>query len=111
MTPQEVLAQISARGYHLAYRPGGLRITGSVPATDEVRSLIAGHREALMTLLEEEAKAWAAMEASLAAGRLTSFPEHLHYLVDPVLVQACMDDEARLAAGRRTAQPWKRKAA
>jgi hypothetical protein len=101
LSPQDVLSRVTAMGYRLCYRPGGLRITGNIPVSDEVRSLIAGNRESLIAFLAGEAKLWAAMEASLAAGRVTTFPEHLHRLVQPALVKACQEDEARLK-GRKS---------
>jgi len=105
VTAQEVLAQIQGQGYRLTLRPGGLRLTGIAQPTDEVRLLVAAHRAALMAFLEADAKAWSLHEASLEAGRLTPFPDHLHHLVDPVLVRACQVDESRRPqpAARRAA--------
>lgn len=93
MNPEEVLTQIRAMGFQLTHRSGGLRLDGGTKGRDEVRALIADHRQAMITLLEADALACAKHEASLAAGRLTAFPEHLHHLVDPVLVRACLADQ------------------
>lgn len=83
MTPREALVEVEGLGYRLALRPGGLRLVGRGEPSPEVLALIHEHRDGLLALLEEEARAWGAHEASLAAGRVTPFPAHLLDLVHP----------------------------
>ena len=83
MTPRGVLAEIEGSGFCLALRPGGLRLTGKAEPPPIVLALIREHRGALLAFLEAEARAQAAHDASLAAGRLTTFPAHLLDLVHP----------------------------
>lgn len=83
MTPQHVLVEVEGLGYRLALRPGGLRLTGESEPPPEVLGLIREHRDALLALLEDDARRWAAHEASLAAGRIVPFQAHLVPLVHP----------------------------
>lgn len=83
MTPREALAEVQGTGYRLALRPGGLRLTGEGEPPPGVLALIREHRDGLLSLLETEARADAAHEASLAAGRLVPFPAYLVPLVHP----------------------------
>ena len=83
MTPREVLAEVEGSGFRLALRPGGLRLTGMAEPPPIVQALIREHRGALLAFLEADARAQAAHDASLAAGRLTTFPAHLLGLVHP----------------------------
>lgn len=104
MTAEDVLTQVRARGYRLTLRPGGLRLTSSSQPTDDVRLLIADHRAPLMALLEAEDRAWSLHEASLAAGRVTTFPVHLMGLVHPslrVLLDAETSRTSRTVVDRR----------
>ena len=108
MTPREVLSEMKGLGYRLTLRPGGLRLEGGGQPVSEVVALLTGHREALIALLDADARAWALHKAGLAAGRLTPFPQHLHHLVSPVLVRVCLEDEARLTANSRIAEAPRR---
>lgn len=83
MTPREALAEVEGLGYRLGLRPGGLRLAGSGEPPPEVLALIQEHRDGLLSLLEAEARADAAHDASLAAGRLVPFPASLVPLVHP----------------------------
>lgn len=83
MTPREALAEVSGLGYRLSLRPGGLRLTGEGEPPPELLGLIQEQREGLLALLEEDARRWAAHEASMAAGRLVPFPAHAVPLVHP----------------------------
>lgn len=83
MTPREALAEVEGLGYRLGLRPGGLRLSGDAEPSPEVLELIQENRDGLLALLEAEARADAAHEASLAAGRLVPFPAHLVPLVHP----------------------------
>ncbi len=85
MTPREALAQVEGLGCRLSLRPGGLCLTGRGEPPPEVLALIREHRRGLVELLEEETRAWAAHEASLVAGRVTTFPPHLLDLIHPSL--------------------------
>jgi len=91
VTPLEVLGKVSDQGYHLALRPGGLRLTGCGEPLPDLLALIAAHRPGLLALLESETPARAAHEASLLAGRITTFPESLAHYLHPALVRACAD--------------------
>ena len=93
MTPREVLRHVEGLGYRLALRPGGLRLTGATEPPQDLLGLIAENRDALLVLLESDAAAWAAHEASIAAGRITVFPESLAHLVHPSINRACAEDE------------------
>ncbi|WP_005035533.1 hypothetical protein [Holophaga foetida] len=87
--PQELLAKIEGLGYCLTLRFGGLRRTGEgEEPMPEVLILIGEHREALKSILEAEAKAWAASEASVAAGRMTIFPCNLLHFVHPSILES-----------------------
>ena len=93
--PREALAEVEGLGYRLGLRPGGLRLTGEGEPPPEVLALICEHREGLLAILEAEARAWAAHEASLAAGRVTSFPAHLLGLLHPSLRRLVADTEPK----------------
>jgi len=83
VTPREALREAEGLGYRLALRPGGLRLTGEGEPSPEVLGLIREHRDALLTLLEDDARRWAAHESSIAAGRIVPFRPHLVPLVHP----------------------------
>lgn len=83
MTPGEARAEVEGLGFRLALRPGGLRLTGAGEPPPDVLALIHEHRNSLLALLEEDARLWAAHEASLAAGRVVPFPPHLLGYVHP----------------------------
>ena len=104
MTPPEVLSRAEGLGFHLSLRPGGLRLTGATEPPADLLALIAEHRDALLALLEEHAEARAAHDASLAADRVTTFPDYLAHLVDPALLRACRDAENRRQITLNTAQ-------
>lgn len=87
MTPREVLAEIEGLGLRLTLRPGGLRLTSGAQPPPELLAMIREHRGALMALLEAEVLVQAAHEASLAAGRMTTFPPHLLDLIHPSIRQ------------------------
>lgn len=88
MSPRELLAKIECSGCRLSLRLGGLNIQGKGEQTPpEVKALILEHREELIDYLEAEARAMAAHEASLAAGRVTSFPAYLRAFVHPSIRQ------------------------
>ena len=95
MTPRDVLGRAEGLGFHLSLRPGGLRLTGATEPPPDLLALIAEHRDALLALLEEHAEARAIHEASLAADRVTPFPDYLAHLVDPTLLRACVATESR----------------
>lgn len=77
MTPEAVLAHLRARGFHLGLRAGRLHLSrthsGSEPKPEDWE-LIHEHRAALIDYLEEFEAAYAAHQASLEAGRITSVP-------------------------------------
>ena len=100
MTPREVLGRAEGLGFHLSLRPGGLRLTGATEPPPDLLGLIAEHRPALLALLEADA----AHDASLAADRVTTFPDYLAHLVDPALLRACRDAENRRQITLNTAQ-------
>lgn len=107
MTPRDVLGRAEGLGFHLSLRPGGLRLTGATEPPPDLLGLIAEHRPALLALLallEEHAEARAAHDASLAADRVTTFPDYLAALVHPATLRACRADEAERDARRRAAQ-------
>jgi hypothetical protein len=83
VTAREALAEVEALGFHLALRPGGLRLKGKGEPPPELLGMIRDHRDGLLALLEEDARLWAAHEASLAAGRVVPFPAHLLGYVHP----------------------------
>jgi hypothetical protein len=86
MTPCEVLAEVGGLGYRLSLRPGGLHISGKGTMTPPaVKALILEHRGELIEYMEAEARTWAAHEASLAAGRITTFPARLKCYLHPSL--------------------------
>lgn len=103
MTPREALAEVEGSGFRLALRPGGLRLTGPDEPPPEVLTLIREHRDGLLSLLEAEARADAAHEASLAAGRLVPFPAHLVPLVHPSIrhLVAVQDPPQKVRNGHR----------
>ena len=104
MTPREVLGHAEGLGFRLSLRPGGLRLTGAGEPAPELLGLIAEHRPALLALLEDDAEACAAHDASLAAVRVTTFPGYLAALVHPATLRACRADEAERDARHRAAQ-------
>ena len=104
MTPRELLGHAGGMGFHLSLRPGGLRLTGATEPPPDLLGLIAEHRPALLALLEADAEAWVAHDASLAADRVTTFPDYLAHLVDPALLRACRDAENRRQITLNTAQ-------
>jgi hypothetical protein len=84
MSPREMLAKIEGSGCRLSLRPGGLNIKGKGEQTPpELKTLILEHREELIEFLESEARAVEAHEASLAAGRVTTFDPRLRDYVHP----------------------------
>lgn len=83
MTPREARAEVEGRGFRLALRPGGLRLTGASEPPPDVLALIREHRDGLLALLEEDARLYAAHKESLAAGRVVPFPPHLLCYVHP----------------------------
>ena len=85
MTPLEVMAELAGLGYRLHLRPGGVRLAGTGTPPPGLVARIREHRDALVGLLEDEDRARAAHETSLAAGRVTTFPAHLLDLVHPSL--------------------------
>jgi hypothetical protein len=95
VTPPELRRHLEGLGFNLSLRPGGLRLSGAAAPPTDLLGLIADHRVALLALLEAEALIFAAHDASLAADRVTVFPEHLARLVHPSLVRACAQAEAR----------------
>lgn len=103
MTPREVLSHAEGLGFRLSLRPGGLRLSGGTEPPPELLGLIAEHRPALLALLEDDAEAWAAHDASLAEFRVITFPGYLAHLVHPALVRACRADEAEREGRRRSA--------
>lgn len=86
MTPGDILSELGKRGYRLTLWPGGLHLSPPADRGDpplDLFALIAEHRPSLIEVLEAEAQAVEAHEASLAAGRVTPFPAHLRAYVHP----------------------------
>jgi hypothetical protein len=86
MTPGEILSALSKRGFRLTLRPGGLHLTSPEDRGDPPLDLfaqIAEHRPSLIEVLESEARAVEAHEASLAAGRVTTLDPRLRDYVHP----------------------------